>query len=96
MSTIIPIFIPQTPATCPKCGKPENILEVCGHCQYVYRRPVHPVRDLVVMVVSVLGGCLIFAFGFMVVLEWLSSRNNASLTEVAMGYIRWLLSKRVL
>lgn len=37
--TPMPIIIPidtSEPDTCPKCGKEEDIKQVCGHCGYVY------------------------------------------------------------
>lgn len=36
MNTIIPIFIPTPEPVCPKCGKPENKVEVCGRCGFKY------------------------------------------------------------
>lgn len=93
---IVPIVIPQTPATCPHCGKPEDIIEVCRHCQYVYRRPDHPVREVIVTVAVIVGGLSVFVFLMMAMLEWLVGHSNKSLLEIIVEGLRWLFSKRVL
>lgn len=33
---IIPIVHSHPPATCPKCGQPEHIVETCKHCRHEY------------------------------------------------------------
>ena len=41
MNMIIPVIMHQhnnMPAACPKCGKLENVIEVCAHCGYEYHK----------------------------------------------------------
>lgn len=78
---IIPIFINRKDPTCPHCGKPENTVVVCRHCQHEYEEE----GGLPAWIVSVAATLFLWGvvtIGFWVLRTFLEGDNAPSLLEI--------------
>ena len=99
MNTItpVPIFINSSEENerCPKCGKPEEIVEVCKHCghEYEYEEDIGIIAKIIS--IAILIFVLIFIAWFLLtLLFWLV--EGGSLEEILRGQWEYLSRMSIL
>ena len=77
---------------CPECGKPEDIKEVCRHCEYEYPEDY----DISWWGITIIILLICFSgYLFGTVIYWLTDYNNSTLIEIFHGQIDWISNKRL-
>ena len=91
---IVPILIPEEPSVCPECGKPEDIVNACRHCGYIYEdEDSPPLRAQIIgeiiafAIIAALFIWIIFTIG-----DWLA--GGTPLLDVFKDQWEWLKSVR--
>jgi len=93
MNTItpIPIFIDNSPARCPECGKDEDIKTVCAHCGYEYSDESLSAIEVILVIGIILFGIWLLCTIF----YWLVEANDSSLWGVLKSQWNFIWSLKI-
>lgn len=70
-------YMPDPPATCPSCGKTEDIKEVCRHCNYEYPpEPNDPWYKIIYIIFIVLAIIALIIFIVALLFQWISDDDK--------------------
>jgi len=97
MTSSVPIMLLDShgDARCPKCYKPENIVEMCRNCGHLYDREPMTAKDAWIVGAMIGGMILIVVWIAITGVNWLGGYEQKTLLEVLRDEWEWLTKLRI-
>ncbi len=83
------------PTECPNCHKPEDVKQVCKHCEYIYPEENTTWWDVVKIIILVVVVMILASFLLISLAEWLEHGDHKSLIKIMWENLQYLFSLKV-